>query len=164
MPGFTSVRGIDEAVLLLPRTARRLGADSADLWCGGWLSIEQVWHGGSRLRQAFRAHSLRPAARSWLNDHGSAISDVCRILASIAGCARVTTNLSINFLRKPAQRDLVAECKLLKLGTLAVGEVTIRSEGEDAPSPMSPRLIHSRQAGVIEGSIEPLFKLLILRR
>ena len=44
----------------------------------------------------------------------------------------VTTNLNINFLRKPAPRDLIAECRLLKLGKrLAVGEVTIRSDGED---------------------------------
>ena len=43
----------------------------------------------------------------------------------------VTTSLSINFLRKPvAERNLVAVCKLLKLGkTLAVGDVHIYSEG-----------------------------------
>ena len=43
----------------------------------------------------------------------------------------VTTNLNINFLRKPvAQRNIVAVCKLIKLGkTLAVGEVSICSEG-----------------------------------
>lgn len=47
----------------------------------------------------------------------------------------VTTNLSINFLRKPrADRRLVARCRLLKLGrTLAVGEVYVFSEGEDEP-------------------------------
>jgi uncharacterized protein (TIGR00369 family) len=45
----------------------------------------------------------------------------------------VTTNLNFNFLRKPAQRTLLADCRLLKLGKrLAVGEVSIRSEGEDA--------------------------------
>lgn len=39
----------------------------------------------------------------------------------------VTTNLSINFLRKPEPGDLIAECKLIKLGKrLAVGEVGIR--------------------------------------
>lgn len=44
----------------------------------------------------------------------------------------VTTNLAFNFLRKPAPRDLVADCRLLKLGKrLAVGEVAIRSEGSD---------------------------------
>jgi uncharacterized protein (TIGR00369 family) len=42
----------------------------------------------------------------------------------------VTTNLSINFLRKPEPGDLIAECKLLKLGKrLAVGEVSIQSGG-----------------------------------
>ena len=45
----------------------------------------------------------------------------------------VTTSLAINFLRKPAgDRDIVGVCKLLKLGrTLAVGEVTLYSEGSD---------------------------------
>jgi uncharacterized protein (TIGR00369 family) len=44
----------------------------------------------------------------------------------------VTTNLNFNFMRKPAQRALLAECRLLKLGQrLAVGDVAIRSEGED---------------------------------
>lgn len=45
----------------------------------------------------------------------------------------VTTNLSINFLRKPsADRDVVGVCKLMKLGkSLAVGEVALYSEGSD---------------------------------
>ena len=56
-----------------------------------------------------------------------------RVLASIGPVPlAVTTNLNINFLRKPAPRDLIAEAALLKLGKrLAVGEVTIRSDGED---------------------------------
>lgn len=42
----------------------------------------------------------------------------------------VTTNLSINFLRKPEPRDLIGDCTLVKLGKrLAVGEVAIRSDG-----------------------------------
>jgi acyl-coenzyme A thioesterase PaaI-like protein len=46
----------------------------------------------------------------------------------------VTTNLSINFLRKPAQADLLAEARLMKVGKrLAVGEVTICSDGLDEP-------------------------------
>ena len=44
----------------------------------------------------------------------------------------VTTNLNINFLRKPAPAALIAECRLIKLGKrLAVGDVAIRSEGEE---------------------------------
>ena len=43
----------------------------------------------------------------------------------------VTTNLNINFLRKPEPRDLIADCRLLKVGKrLAVGEVTILSDGD----------------------------------
>ena len=46
----------------------------------------------------------------------------------------VTTNLNINFLRKPEQADVITECKLLKLGKrLAVGEVTMYSEGDHQP-------------------------------
>lgn len=47
----------------------------------------------------------------------------------------VTTNLNINFLRMPqADRNLIAECKMLKIGrALAIGEVFIYSEGLDDP-------------------------------
>ncbi len=47
----------------------------------------------------------------------------------------VTTSLTINFLRKPvADKDIIAVCKLLKLGrTLAVGEVSLFSEGDEQP-------------------------------
>jgi len=57
------------------------------------------------------------------------------LLASIGPVPlAVTINLSINFLRRPAARDLIAECRLLKLGKrLAVGEVTIRSDGMNEP-------------------------------
>ncbi len=47
----------------------------------------------------------------------------------------VTTNMNINFLRKPqADAALLGECKLIKLGkALAVGDVSIFSEGQDDP-------------------------------
>lgn len=43
----------------------------------------------------------------------------------------LTTSLNTNFLRRPAPNcNLVAECKLLKVGrTLAMGEVSLYSEG-----------------------------------
>lgn len=51
-----------------------------------------------------------------------------------AGALSVTTNLNINFLRKPAQRDLIGTARLMKLGQrLAVGEVWMTSEGENDP-------------------------------
>jgi uncharacterized protein (TIGR00369 family) len=46
----------------------------------------------------------------------------------------VTTNLNINFMRKPEPGDLLGEGRLLKLGkTLAVGDFTIWSEGRTEP-------------------------------
>ncbi|MGR3453583.1 PaaI family thioesterase [Pseudooceanicola sp.] len=68
-----------------------------------------------------------------------ALADVAvylNLLAMIGPRAlAVTTNCSIDFMRKPAAGvDLIAECRLLKLGrVLAVGDVMIRSEGQAAP-------------------------------
>ena len=45
----------------------------------------------------------------------------------------VTTNLNINFLRKPpADRPIIGECRLLKVGRiLAIGEVALYSDGTE---------------------------------
>ena len=46
----------------------------------------------------------------------------------------VTTNLNINFMRKPEPGDLLGEGRLLKLGkALAVGDFTIWNEGQKDP-------------------------------
>lgn len=47
----------------------------------------------------------------------------------------VTTNMNINFLRKPAaDRDVIGVCRLLKVGQrLAIGEITLYSDGSDDP-------------------------------
>jgi len=60
----------------------------------------------------------------------------CAILSRLGPVAlAVTTNASIDFMRKPAaDRALRAECRLLKLGRqLAVAEALIFSEGLDEP-------------------------------
>jgi uncharacterized protein (TIGR00369 family) len=68
-----------------------------------------------------------------------ALADVSVYMAVIAmigpEALAVTTSCSIDFMRKPvAGVDLVAKCRLLKLGrVLAVGEVLLFSEGVDAP-------------------------------
>ncbi|MFD1694017.1 PaaI family thioesterase [Roseibium aestuarii] len=44
----------------------------------------------------------------------------------------VTTNLNINFLKRPAPGDMIATCRLLKLGKrLAVVECLLASEGDE---------------------------------
>ncbi len=66
-----------------------------------------------------------------------ALADVAVYLAILAmigpKALAVTTNCSIDFMRKPrAGADLIAQCKLHKLGrVLAVGDVLIHSEGDD---------------------------------
>jgi uncharacterized protein (TIGR00369 family) len=99
------------------------------------LTIEAVWHGGGRVRQAYQPEFVRPGG-TISGPTMMALADFAMyvgVLASIGPVPlAVTTNLNINFLRKPAARDLVAECRLLKLGKrLAVGEVLVFSEGVD---------------------------------
>ena len=46
----------------------------------------------------------------------------------------VTTDLTFHFLARPLPRDVIAEGRILKLGRrLAVGEVTMRSDGGEPP-------------------------------
>lgn len=64
------------------------------------------------------------------------LSIYAAILSRIGPVAlAVTTNASIDFMRKPeAGRDLLAQCRILKLGrVLAVGEALIFSDGQDRP-------------------------------
>jgi uncharacterized protein (TIGR00369 family) len=101
------------------------------------LRIEQVWHGGARVRQAFQPQFIRPGG-TISGPTMMALADFTMyvgILASIGPVPlAVTTNLNINFLRKPSAGDLIAECRLLKLGKrLAVGEVSIHSDGGNDP-------------------------------
>jgi acyl-coenzyme A thioesterase PaaI-like protein len=68
-----------------------------------------------------------------------ALADVGVYLATLAmigpKALAVTTNISMDFMRKPAaDTDLICEVRLLKLGKqLAVGDCLIFSEGHDAP-------------------------------
>lgn len=49
----------------------------------------------------------------------------------------VTTNLSLNFMRKPADVDLLCEGRLLKLGKrLAVGDAVMYSDGGSPDAPV----------------------------
>ncbi len=102
---------------------------------GPLYTVEAVGPLTARMRMAYHDSQLRPGG-TISGPAMMALADLAlyvAILASIGpvGLA-VTTNLSINFLRKPAARPLVADCRLLKLGKrLAVGEVSLRCEGMD---------------------------------
>jgi uncharacterized protein (TIGR00369 family) len=101
------------------------------------LTIEAVWERGCRVRQAFRQRSVRPGG-TISGPTMMALADFAMYVAVLATIGpvplAVTINLNINFLRRPAARDLIAEARLLKLGKrLATGEVTICSHGETEP-------------------------------
>ncbi len=98
-------------------------------------SIAEVWRGGCRVRKQFDAQSLRPGG-TIAGTTMMALADFAAYVAILGTIGwvplAVTTNLNINFLKKPAARDLVGEAKLLKLGKrLAVADVSIRSDGGD---------------------------------
>jgi uncharacterized protein (TIGR00369 family) len=98
-------------------------------------AIEKVWHGGCVVRRHFEKSSLRPGG-TLSGATMMALADFAMYVAVLAAIGwvplAVTTNLTINFLKKPTPRDLLAEVRLIKLGRrLAVGDVGVRSEGEE---------------------------------
>ncbi len=95
--------------------------------------VEAVGPLAARLRMDYHERHVRPGG-TLSGPAIMALADLAlyvAILAQIGPVAlAVTTNLSFNFLRKPAQKALIAECRILKLGRrLAVGEVLMSSEG-----------------------------------
>ena len=100
---------------------------------GSGLTIEEIGHGAARVRQAYREDFIRPGG-TISGPTMMALADFAMYVAVLASIGpvplAVTTNLNINFLRKPGAADLLAEAKLIKLGKrLAVGEVGIWSAG-----------------------------------
>ena len=101
---------------------------------GRLYQVEEVGPLSARVRLDYHERNLRPGG-TLSGPAMMSLADLSLYVAVLANIGRVglavTTNLSFNFLRKPAQRALLAECRLIKLGRrLAVGEVGIRSEGE----------------------------------
>ncbi len=93
--------------------------------------VEDVAPMRARMRLAFGDRHLRPGGTiSGPSMFGLAdVSLYAAILGSLGPVAlAVTTNLNINFIRRPEPADLIGEARLLKLGKrLAVGEVSIFS-------------------------------------
>jgi uncharacterized protein (TIGR00369 family) len=95
--------------------------------------VDEVGPLSARMRMAYHERHIRPGG-TISGPAMMALADLAlyvAILAHIGPVAlAVTTSLNFNFLRKPEQRDLIADCRLLKLGKrLAVGDVSIYSEG-----------------------------------
>ena len=125
------VMTVEEIVSFLDREFPQIHLD------GPVFHVEAVGSGTARMRMKAGERHIRPGG-TLSGPSMMTLADLALyvvILAHIGpvGLA-VTTNLNFNFLRKPEPRDLVAECRLLKLGArLAVGEVSLFSEGVADP-------------------------------
>jgi uncharacterized protein (TIGR00369 family) len=127
------------AALTAGRLTAFLSKEFPQLELGRTFSIETAGAMGARLRLHFRPEHLRPGG-TISGPAIFALADVALYVAILAAIGEielaVTTNLTINFLRKAGPGDLIGEARLLKLGKrLAVGEVAMFSFG--APEMMA---------------------------
>lgn len=96
--------------------------------------VEEVRDHFARVRLPFHEDHLRPGGTV----SGPALMSLADtamyvvILAMIGEVPlAVTTNLNINFMRRPGPVDVIADARLLKLGKrLAVGDVSMYSDGD----------------------------------
>jgi acyl-coenzyme A thioesterase PaaI-like protein len=102
------------------------------------ITIEEVGPMSATVRHQIGTDELRPGG-TVSGPVMMAVADVALYVAILGEIGleplAVTTNLNMNFLRKPSPDSaIIGECRLLKLGKrLAVGEVTIYSEGMVEP-------------------------------
>jgi len=103
--------------------------------CG--LTLEDIHYGDVKVRRDFHEDHVRPGG-TISGPTMMELADFAMYVAVFSAVGAqplaVTTNLNINFLRKPAPADLIAHARLMKVGKrLAVGEVTLYSDGTDEP-------------------------------
>ncbi len=96
--------------------------------------LRSIEPGKAEMVLPYSDHSIRPGG-TLAGPFMMMLADVCMyaVVLSLLGEIKlaVTTSLNINFVRKPANTDLVAQGSIIKMGKrLAVLEVSIFSEGE----------------------------------
>lgn len=105
------------------------------------LRVDELGEGSARVSLPFAPSQLRPGG-TISGPAMMTIADYAMYLATLSAIGRVelavTTSLSINFLRKPPPGDIVADCRLLKVGKrLAYGEVWIHSPDGHGEEPVA---------------------------
>ena len=99
--------------------------------------VEKVDEMFAQVRLIYHERQLRPGGTiSGPALMGLADTAMWVILLGMIGPVEhsVTTNLNINFLRKPEPKDVIAQVRLLKLGKrLAVGDVLMFSDSDPHP-------------------------------
>lgn len=99
--------------------------------------VEQLHKDGLSLRMFISNSHLRPGG-TVSGPSMFMLADCAFYLATLLMIGpkslTVTTNCSIDFMRKPAPGDLIGKARILKLGqTLCVGDVVIHSIHNDKP-------------------------------
>lgn len=99
------------------------------------IRTEKIGEGTATLRMHFNPSLMRPGG-TVAGPALMALADVTlyAVVLGLIGKVElaVTTNLNINFLRKPGPADVVCEGRILKLGKrLAVAECSLHSVDED---------------------------------
>ncbi len=101
------------------------------------MTADAIGRGTATVRLPFDDSMLRPGGTvSGPTMMALADATMYAVVLGAIGSVRlaVTTSFNINFLHRPGRADLMAEGRLLKLGKrLAVIEVTLHSDGHDAP-------------------------------
>ncbi|MFB2531450.1 PaaI family thioesterase [Paracoccus sp. p4-l81] len=115
---------------------RFLGTEFTEV--AGDFRVEAVTEQGVQVRLRVGPRHLRPGG-TVSGPSIFALADVAVYLAILSRIGpvalAVTTGSNVDFMRKPvAGVDLIADCRLLKLGrVLAVGDVLVCSEGDPKP-------------------------------
>lgn len=98
---------------------------------------EAIGHGSARVRLPANPRFLRPGG-TISGPAQMALADFAMYAAVLGAIGEVplavTTNLSINFLRRPDPGDLLCDCRLMKVGKrLVVGEALLHGVGQAEP-------------------------------
>lgn len=105
------------------------------------MSIDRLSLGSAMGRLPYRDNFLRPGG-TIAGPMLVALADYTMYALTLSVVGRVplavTTNLNVNFLRRPGPRDVLADGRVIKGGKrLVVCEVTLFSEGEAKADPVA---------------------------
>jgi len=115
----------------------RLLAESAPFQKIYGFVTEEIGYGSARVRLPTGDAHIRPGG-TLSGPAQMALADFTMYAALLGAIGEVplavTTSLNINFLQRPRPGDLLATCRLIKLGKrLAVGDILVLSEGSAEP-------------------------------
>ena len=100
------------------------------------MALEAIAPGRATVRYRIGQRQLRPGG-TVMGPAMMLLADTAMYAALLGADRRatraVTSQLNISFLRRPPPRDLLADAEVLRIGRqLSVGEVRLRTEGEEA--------------------------------